>query len=82
MDTYAEMVKKSVPTVWVKRRVAKIFDGEVYFGTITQYDDSEDPPFWKVEFDDGDAEDWENHDLAKALKLYDKRAKDDPLYKK
>jgi hypothetical protein len=72
-NVFVELVNKSAPSVFFRERVAKIFDGEVYFGTITAYDE-----FWKVDFDDGDAEDWEKKDLIRALKLYAKCRKDDP----
>lgn len=82
-QSYASMVKNSQPTVFIQRRVAKEFeDGEVYFGTVTQYDESEPPPFWKIHYDDGDEEDYEKKDLIKALKLYDKEEGNDPSKKK
>ena len=82
-QSYASMVKNSQPTVFIQRRVAKQFeDDEVYFGTITQYDESEPPPFWKVHYDDGDEEDYEKKDLIKALKLYDKEEGNDPSKKR
>ena len=43
-----------------------IVDGDIYYGTIMEYDDSETPPFWHCEYDDGDEEDMDKKDLIKA----------------
>ena len=37
----------------------------------------ETPPFWHVEYDDGDQEDYAKKDLILALKHYGKHCKDD-----
>ena len=59
-------------TNFIQRRVAKDFNGEIYFGTVTAYDDSDNPPFWKIEYDDGDKEEYDKNDLLMGLKLYKK----------
>lgn len=64
------------PQECVGVRVAKIFDGEVYFGTVQRYDNANN--YWCVVYDDGDKEDYEKEDLLGALVLYQKRAGDDP----
>ncbi|KAL9191506.1 hypothetical protein ACHAXT_001212 [Thalassiosira profunda] len=74
----AAMVDSANPKDLVRKRVSKNFDGDVYYGTIMEYDDSETPPFWHVEYDDGDEEDMDKKDLIKALKHYEKHRKDDP----
>lgn len=39
--------------------------------------DIETPPFWHIEYDDGDEEDYTKKDLILALKHYGKHCKDD-----
>ncbi|KAL7554737.1 hypothetical protein ACHAWF_018267 [Thalassiosira exigua] len=70
-------VNASNPHSFVRRRVAKDFDGETYYGTIMAYDDSESPAFWHVEYEDGDEEDYSKKDLIRALKHYEKTGKKD-----
>ena len=53
-------------------RIAKLFDGEVYFGSITQY--NEKTQFWHVVYDDNDEEDYDPRDLEGAGKLYRKES--------
>jgi hypothetical protein len=81
MDPVAAAVKNSQPTIFINRRVAKDFDGQTYYGTVVAYDDSEEPAFWKVDYDDGDQEDYAKKDLIKGLKLYDEFADKDPSRK-
>ena len=62
---------------YIGTRIAKLFDGEVYFGSITQY--NEKTQFWHVVYDDDDEEDYDPRDLEEAGKLYRKERKhDDP----
>lgn len=75
-DDIKDLVK-SDPNSFVNKRVSKDFDGECYFGKITKYDDTEPPPVWHVEYDDGDEEDFYARDLIKAVKHYEKHGKDD-----
>jgi hypothetical protein len=44
----AALVSGADPQSFVRKRIAKDFDGETYFGTIMEYDSSENPPFWHV----------------------------------
>ena len=78
LDNITISVNESKPDSFVHQRIAKDFDGETFFGTIVAWDDSENPPFWHVEYDDGDEEDYSKRDLIKALKHYDKHNKNDP----
>ena len=48
-QTIASLVNSENPRTFVRKRVAKDFDGDTYFGTIMEYDDTESPPFWHVE---------------------------------
>ncbi|KAL7544124.1 hypothetical protein ACHAXR_013528 [Thalassiosira sp. AJA248-18] len=73
----AALVNGSDPRSFVRKRIAKDFDGETFFGTIMEYDDRENPVFWHVEYDDGDEEDYSKKDLIKALKMYEKDGKND-----
>lgn len=62
---------------YIGTRIAKLFDGEVYFGSITQY--NENTQFWHVVYDDNDKEDYDPRDLEEAGKLYrQERKRDDP----
>ena len=62
---------------YIGARVAKLFDGDLYFGSITQY--NEKTQFWHVVYDDDDEEDYDPKDLEEAGKLYRKeRKRDDP----
>lgn len=67
----------SDPHSFVRKRVAKDFDGDVYFGTVVEYDDAEVPAYWHVEYDDKDREDYCKKDLAEALKYYEVTGKGD-----
>lgn len=62
---------------YIGARVAKRFDGDVYFGSITQY--NEKTQFWHIVYDDDDEEDYDPNDLEEAGILYRKERKgDDP----
>lgn len=76
-DEIVSLVNSSDPNSFVRKRVAKDFDGDTYFGTIMEYDDRENPAFWHAEYDDGDEEDYSKKDLIKALKYYQLMEKDD-----
>lgn len=82
MDPIAVRVNDSKPKSFIRQRVSKDFDGETYFGTIVNYDESEPPPFWHVEYDDGDEEDFSKKDLIRALKHYQVHGDDDPNKKR
>ena len=62
------------PGQFVKQRVAKDFGDDIYFGTIDRFErDDEDANvvYWKITYDDGDLEDFDEKDLRAALKMYD-----------
>ena len=62
------------PGQFVKLRVAKDFGDDIYFGTIDSFErDDEDANvvYWKITYDDGDREDFDEKDLRAALKMYD-----------
>lgn len=69
-DDVAALVHSSDPHSFVRKRVSKDFDGSTYFGTIMEYDTSENPAFWHIEYDDGDEEDYSKKDLIQALRHY------------
>jgi hypothetical protein len=51
-------------------RVAKFFDQELYFGTIVEsIGAGKDQLLWKVQYDDGDSEDWDLPEVVQGLKL-------------
>lgn len=57
------------PEGYVGRRVAKTFfdDNQIYIGTIEKYADG----LWYVEYDDGDAEDFEKDEVLAQTKFYE-----------
>jgi len=74
------------PGQFLNQRVAKDFDGQIYYGTITSYnddadDDDDDDVIWSIVYDDGDKEDLNERELRAALKMYDTNAHDDPKKK-
>jgi len=73
------LVNASDPRSFVRRRISKDFDGTLYFGTIMEYDDTENPPYWHVAYDDGDEEDYSKKDLIGALKHYETEGKKDTM---
>jgi hypothetical protein len=68
---------------YVNRRIAKVFDNQVYFGTIDRFvkgiNDNIDQinPFWHVQYDDGDEEEFYEPDLHEVLELYEKEKESD-----
>jgi hypothetical protein len=76
-DDAAAFVNSSDPHSFVRQRISKDFDGSSFFGTIMEYDNTENPSFWHVEYDDGDEEDYTKKDLIQALKHYAIHGKDD-----
>jgi len=64
-------------------RVAKDFDGEIYFGIVGDVwrDSDEEVDLWRITYDDNDAEDMDKKELLKALKLYEKEKAKDPKLK-
>jgi hypothetical protein len=78
VDEFTTLVNSSDPLSFVRQRISKDFDGDSFFGTILQYDNSENPAFWHVEYDDGDEEDFSKRDLMKALRHYSIHGNDDP----
>lgn len=65
-------------------RIAKLFDEDVYFGTVGEYwYDSEETKvyLWRIKYDDGDEEDVEKNEFLGMLELYEKNKADDPVNK-
>eukprot|EP00579_Thalassiosira_antarctica_P001658 CAMPEP_0201869050 /NCGR_PEP_ID=MMETSP0902-20130614/2711_1 /ASSEMBLY_ACC=CAM_ASM_000551 /TAXON_ID=420261 /ORGANISM="Thalassiosira antarctica, Strain CCMP982" /LENGTH=685 /DNA_ID=CAMNT_0048394489 /DNA_START=121 /DNA_END=2178 /DNA_ORIENTATION=- len=77
VNNIASLVNGSDPRSFVRKRVAKDFDGDTYYGTVMEYDDTEPPAYWHAEYDDGDEEDYSKKDLIKALKYYEIKGKND-----
>ena len=78
VDEFTTLVNSSDPLSFVRQRISKDFDGGSFFGTILKYDNSENPSFWHVEYDDGDEEDFNKRDLMKALRHYSIHGNNDP----
>jgi hypothetical protein len=67
--------QSSGPRVYVGTRVAKDFGQKTHFGTVSGY--SSDSGFWRVNYDDGDEEDFEKKELNGALCHYKKKGSND-----
>ena len=55
------------------QRVAKYFDGIIYYGTITTsrpFRSDKGILLWHVEYDDGDSEDFNKEEVMEAIELY------------
>lgn len=67
---------------YVGQRVAKYFGKKLYFGTISGWDPAamvdDKLDLWKVDYDDGDFEDYEEFEVKQALKRYEQEKKRDP----
>ena len=61
----------------VNKRIAKFFDKQLYFGTITNYNTQR--KFWCINYDDGDYEEMEFKDLNSCLRLYDENTAKDTI---
>jgi hypothetical protein len=63
-------------------RVAKFFDVDLYFGTVSRFMPSEyveeKVDIWAIEYDDGDKEDFDASELQEHLALYDVQQGKDP----
>lgn len=63
-------------------RVAKFFDVDLYFGTVSRFMPSEyveeKVDVWAIEYDDGDKEDFDASELQEHLALYDVQQGKDP----
>ena len=70
------------PRQFVKQRVAKDFGDNIYYGTITGFDEPEEDGgkvvYWKIKYDDGDQEEFEKKELKDALRIYDACKHNDP----
>ncbi len=70
------------PKSLLKKRIAKTFTGEVFFGEITKYEEEGSDSWWHVVYDDGDSEDLEKAEMEQCLALYTKKKKNDAKYSK
>lgn len=61
------------PDDHVGKRMCKKFDNKSFYGEITEKwaDEEDKSPRWHVKYDDGDEEDLNEKELAKALKKYE-----------
>ena len=68
---------------YLNRRVAKEFDGSIYFGMVQSFTDAKDNAegidLWGIEYDDGDAEDFEEDELMNGFVLYRKHQTKDKV---
>ena len=55
------------------RRIAKLFEQGLYFGTVNYYDNRR--KLWRIDYDDNDSEDFDRQEIVKALQLYDREKK-------
>ena len=59
------------PKDYIGCKVTKKFSGKLYDGECDSYK----KPYWKIVFDDGDEEEFEEEELKEAIRLYEGRAK-------
>ena len=55
---------------YIGRRILRYFNGEAFFGEVTEYlppEEKDDAPLFQISHDDGDTEQLELHELEKAL---------------
>jgi hypothetical protein len=66
---------------YVGDRVAKDFDGQVFFGKVGEvwFDDEMGANLWRIEYDDGDVEDLAIDDFIELLDLYEKEKDNDDM---
>jgi hypothetical protein len=57
------------PESYVGKRVAKFFDDECFFGDIDHFDKKN--KLWRVIYDDGDEEDFDDREVMKHCKVYE-----------
>ncbi|GAX18479.1 hypothetical protein FisN_2Lh136 [Fistulifera solaris] len=55
------------PTDFIGQRITKSFDQGYFDGTIISYD--EDAKYWKVQYDDGDKEDFDYDEVTESISL-------------
>ena len=57
---------------YVGDRVAKDFDGEIYFGTVQEVWHDKGEKLWQIKYDDSDEEDVDKKDFIGLVSLYEK----------
>ena len=55
------------PTSVINRRVAKTFEGQIFFGTVSSFDVREQ--LWQIDYDDGDEEEFDQDELKVHLRM-------------
>lgn len=77
-------LRNQQPKFYMKRRIAKIFDGQMYFGAVKKwvpaYQNDEGVDLWLIEYDDGDAEDMERNELMEGFELWYNNSSRDIVY--
>lgn len=77
-DALDEIEKKKARTIsspqkdplnCVGNKVAKYFDADLFYGTVTSYTKSQGG-LWHVRYDDGDEEDLDRTEVSEAMKLF------------
>ena len=58
---------------YVGQRIAKDFDGDIYYGTVSKYFPKD--RLWKIDYDDGDKEELDHEELLFALDLHMEKTK-------
>eukprot|EP00594_Rhizosolenia_setigera_P012803 CAMPEP_0178973692 /NCGR_PEP_ID=MMETSP0789-20121207/21894_1 /TAXON_ID=3005 /ORGANISM="Rhizosolenia setigera, Strain CCMP 1694" /LENGTH=452 /DNA_ID=CAMNT_0020661647 /DNA_START=530 /DNA_END=1888 /DNA_ORIENTATION=- len=67
------------PELQVEKRIAKYFEGSLYFGTVVKF--LTKAQLWHIVYDDGDQEEFDEKDMKKALDLYESEKASDPKQK-
>jgi hypothetical protein len=68
--------EKKDPFSYCNKRVAKFFQGNVFFGTISRYVDK--AKYWAIDYDDGDEEEFDETEVQRHMKLYEEHKDSDP----
>ncbi|KAL9184099.1 hypothetical protein ACHAXT_002185 [Thalassiosira profunda] len=73
----APLVAAAKPESFVGKRVAKRFGFELHFGSVVHY--CGDSEYWRIEYDDGDKEEFDEDELHKAFLLFGKERSNDHI---
>lgn len=91
--TFDYLLNRGIPQSYVGKRVAKYFDGKrgklgkIHYGSVTDYSLADNVYHWRVVYDDGDSEDYDQEDLKRGLGMMNNNEglsgiliKDDPYF--
>jgi pantothenate kinase type III len=68
--------KKDPESYYINKRIAKDFDGNIFFGTVSKYVSK--AKYWAIDYDDGDEEEFDESEVQQHLKIYAEHRDSDP----